>query len=270
MFCDIRGFTRISESLDPQALTHLINGFLTPMTAAVYKHFGTIDKYIGDCVMAFWNAPITDSAHAGHAVAAALDMRAALVEINANLRREAEEDGRAPVEIGVGIGLNTGTCCVGNLGSEQRFNYSALGDAVNIASRLEALSRAYSVDIVIAEDTAKDAAGAAFLELDQVRVKGRTAPVQVFTVLGGAAFAGNAAFTTLAAAHHRMIAAYRAQRWAEASAALHEARTHELATGGPLDLSGFYTLYEQRIAGYEAAPPPPDWDGVWTPTTKLG
>jgi adenylate cyclase len=270
MFGDIRGFTRISERLDPHALTHLINGFLTPMTSMVHNHFGTIDKYIGDCIMAFWNAPLTDSAHARHGVGAALDMRRELVRLNATWRKEAEEDGREPIEIGIGIGLNTGRCLVGNLGSEQRFDYSVLGDTVNIASRLEALSRAYAVDIVVGEDTAREAGAMAFLEIDQVRVKGRTAPVQVFTVLGDAAYAEQEDFKALAGPHHRMIAAYRAQRWTEAQAELHACRAQELATSGPLDLSGFYALYESRIAGYEAAPPPADWDGVWAPTSKSG
>jgi adenylate cyclase len=239
-------------------------------TAIVMQNFGTIDKYIGDCVMAFWNAPLNDSAHARHSVAAALEVRQELVRLNEGWRREAAEDGRAPIEIGIGLGLNTGTCCVGNLGSEQRFAYSALGDTVNIASRLEGLSRAYSVDIVVAEGTAREAGPMAFLELDQVKVKGRTAPVQVFTVLGDTAYAEQESFKALAGPHQRMIAAYRAQRWAEAQAELHACRSQALTTGGPLDLTGFYALYESRIAGYEAAPPSADWDGVWAPTSKTG
>ncbi|MBX6322271.1 MAG: adenylate/guanylate cyclase domain-containing protein [Rhodospirillaceae bacterium] len=270
MFCDIRGFTRIAETLDPQALTHLINGFLTPMTTIIQERCGTIDKYIGDCIMAFWNAPLSDAAHARHAVKAALAMRAELVRLNEVWRAEAAQDGRPPIEVGMGLGLNTGTCCVGNLGSEQRLAYSALGDTVNLASRLEGLSRAYGVDIVLAEDTARQAGAMAFLALDQVRVKGRAAPVQVFTVLGDETFAAEAPFAALAEAHQALLAAYRAQAWAEARAALAACRAQPLVRAGPVDLTGLYDLYERRIAGYEAEPPPADWDGVWVPTTKTG
>jgi len=178
--------------------------------------------------------------------------------------------GSEHIPLDAGIGLNTGMGCVGNIGSEQRFDYSVLGDAVNVASRLEALSRAYAVDIVVGEDTAAQAGDFAFLELDQVRVKGKVKPVQVFTVLGDAAFRQSGVFQALAEPHARMIAAYRAQRWAEARAALAEVRAQPLVKQGPRDISGFYDLYESRIDGYEAAPPPADWDGVWAPTSKTG
>ena len=177
MFCDIRGFTKISESLDPQALTQLMNSFLTPMTRLIQDREGTIDKYIGDCIMAFWNAPVDVDHHAEKAILAALDMRAGLKQLNEAMAAAATAD-KPAIEIKIGIGLNSGTGCVGNMGSEQRFNYSVLGDAVNIASRLEALSPSYGVDLVVGEETAESAPELALLELDRVRVKGKILPVQ--------------------------------------------------------------------------------------------
>ncbi|MGH6891540.1 MAG: CHASE2 domain-containing protein [Dongiaceae bacterium] len=264
MFCDIRGFTKISESLDPQALTQLMNSFLTPMTKLIQDREGTIDKYIGDCIMAFWNAPVDVANHAEKAILAALDMRTGLHDLNAKLAAMAEEDD-PPLQIRIGIGLNSGTGCVGNMGSEQRFNYSVLGDAVNIASRLEALSPAYGVDLVIGEETAESAGGLALLELDRVRVRGKILPVQIFTCLGDRAFAGSPEFQTLKEAQERLLAHYRAKQWDQAEAAL--AKVRGLA---PETISGFYDLYAERVAEYRAAPPPANWDGVYEAKTKAG
>jgi adenylate cyclase len=264
MFCDIRGFTRIAEGLRPEELTHLINGFLTPMTTVIQSHGGTIDKYIGDCIMAFWNAPMRDEQHAKHAGEAALAMREELRRLNQTRAEEAKRAGRKPIDIEVGIGLNTGEACVGNMGSHQRFDYSVLGDAVNIASRLEAMSRIYGVDIVIGEDTAAEASQAALLELDLVRVKGRATPSRIFTLQGGPEVRAAPWFAELEASHARLIEAYRAQRWDDAKAALAACRAH---AGGP---AGLYDLYEQRISDYIAASPPPEWDGVFTAATKAG
>jgi len=263
MFCDIRGFTKISESLDPQALTQLMNSFLTPMTRLIQAREGTIDKYIGDCIMAFWNAPVDVADHAEKAILAALDMRAGLHDLNAKLAADAGDE--PPVQIRIGIGLNSGTGCVGNMGSEQRFNYSVLGDAVNIASRLEALSPAYHVDLVIGEETAESAAGLALLELDRVRVKGKILPVQIFTCLGDRGFAAGPEFQKLKDAQERMLDLYRGQDWDGAEAVLADCRA--LA---PEMLRGFYDLYAARIAAYRAAPPPADWDGVYEAKSKAG
>ncbi len=141
MFCDIRDFTALSERLDPHALTHLINSFLTPMSLLIQQKAGTIDKYIGDCIMAFWNAPLDVPAHAANAVDAALAMRAELVRLNQLWADEAAAGQRSLIHLKFGIGINTGRCVVGNMGSEGRFDYSALGDSVNLASRLEGLSK---------------------------------------------------------------------------------------------------------------------------------
>jgi len=181
MFADIRGFTGISEAMkdDPQALTRMINGILTPLSEIVMAHGGTIDKYMGDCVMAFWGAPLDDPDHAPHAVEAALAMLAAMPEINARLRATAPDRDLPPVRIGIGV--NSGTCVVGNMGSEKRFDYSVLGDAVNVASRLESLCKTYEVELVIGEATARALAGVELVELDRIAVRGKRETLAIYT-----------------------------------------------------------------------------------------
>lgn len=156
LFCDIRNFTSISERYqdDPHRLTQLINGLMTPLTESILHHKGTIDKYIGDCIMAFWNAPLDDPDHAENACKAALDMFQKLDTFNEVRKTKAAATGDPFFPINVGIGMNTGTCVVGNLGSEQRFDYSVLGDPVNLASRLEGQTKFYGVGIVIGPQTA--------------------------------------------------------------------------------------------------------------------
>ncbi|RVK00930.1 adenylate cyclase CyaK [Sinorhizobium meliloti] len=189
LFCDVRGFTTISEDMkdDPEGLTTLINRLLTPLSEAVLNRRGTIDKYIGDCLMAFWNAPLDDPDHAVHAVQAARDMLTALGDLNAELEAEAKAAGRPPKTLRIGIGINTGECVVGNMGSARRFDYSALGDAVNLASRLEGASKDYGVPLLLGERTATLAARKfAVAELDRITVKGRSAVSPVFTLADGA------------------------------------------------------------------------------------
>ncbi|MBV8169423.1 MAG: adenylate/guanylate cyclase domain-containing protein, partial [Alphaproteobacteria bacterium] len=223
---------------------------------------GTIDKYMGDCIMAFWNAPLDDPDHADHACASALAMNRALETLNDALRDEAEAAGRPFVPLRVGIGLNTGDCVVGNMGSEQRFDYSVLGDAVNLASRLEGQSKTYGVDIVIGETTRAAAPAWTALELDLVAVKGKKEAVRIFTLLDEPERASTAAFATLRAAHDRMLASYRAQDWCGARAAVADCR--------PLEprLAALYDLYEERLDYFTANPPGPDWDGVFVATSK--
>ncbi len=263
LFSDIRGFTRIAEQLDPQELTTLVNRFLTPLTRVIQNSGGFIDKYMGDCIMAFWNAPLDVPGHGRKALAAALEMRTELERLNETLKAEAAA-GRKPIVLAAGIGLNSGRACVGNMGSEQRFDYSVIGDSANIASRLEGLSRAYGVDIVVGEDTAREAPDLALLELDQVRVKGRDTPLRIFTLIGDAQVANSAAFHQLREVHTTLLDAYRRQDWPSAHIALSLCR--------PLapSLAALYDVYEQRIAEFELSPPPPDWDGVFTATTKQG
>src|ERR1700729_4587377 len=187
LFSDVRGFTTISEHYkdDPQGLTHLMNRFLTPLTNAIIDRKGTIDKYIGDAIMAFWNAPVDDAEHEANACDAALEMLARTEALNVELKREAEASGSLYMPLRVGIGLNTGPCVVGNMGSDFRFNYSVLGDTVNVASRLEARTKDYRLPLVIGSRTAERAKDKfTTMEIDLIQVKGKKQPEAGFTVLG--------------------------------------------------------------------------------------
>lgn len=258
LFADIRGFTPISERMGPQELTSFLNEFLTPMTKIIMDRQGTIDKYMGDAIMAFWNAPLDDGIHARNACLAALDMRERLVELN---EIWAESD-LPPVNIG--IGLNTGQAVVGNFGSEARFDYSVLGDSVNLASRLEGQGKTYGVDNVIGENTRSKIQGLAGLELDLIKVKGKEIPVRIFTILGDETEERSVRFKKLEKPHAEMLRAYRAQEWDAMEAALTECR----ASRGDYPLEGFYALYEERLESFRIEPPPKDWDGVFTATSK--
>ncbi|MCF6368493.1 adenylate/guanylate cyclase domain-containing protein [Rhizobium halophilum] len=185
LFCDVRGFSAIAEKLkdDPELLTQLVNRLLTPLSNVILEHRGTIDKYIGDCIMAFWNAPLPDPDHARNAVSAAQAMLQAVANLNADLRSEAEQTDQVHLELKVGIGINTGDCVVGNMGSDSRFDYSALGDAVNLAARLEAASKDYGVPVLLGETTAEQVRESVELrELQSTTVKGRSELSRVFTL----------------------------------------------------------------------------------------
>ena len=266
LFCDVRGFTTISESFksDPQGLTKLINRFLTPMTDIILARQGTIDKYMGDCIMAFWNAPLDDEHHAEHAADSALTMFAGISELNANLKKEAEAENRKFYPINIGIGLNSGEVVVGNMGSQQRFDYSVLGDAVNLASRLEGQSKAYHVGVVIGETTEKKSRGQyATLELDLIAVKGKAEAVRIFTLVGRKEKADSPAFQAHKAKHDEVLAAYRAQQWDKAEALLAEVRKMDDS-----DMGGFYDLIQERIDEFRKNPPGANWDGVFRATSK--
>ncbi|WSH56482.1 adenylate/guanylate cyclase domain-containing protein [Rhizobium ruizarguesonis] len=201
LFSDVRGFTTIAETLkdEPEQLTGLINRLLTPLSDVVMDHGGTIDKYMGDCIMAFWNAPLDDPDHALHAVKASLAMQAAISSLNRELEREAAARRGRPHVLKMGVGINTGECIVGNMGSTRRFDYSCLGDSVNLASRLEGASKNYGVALLLGEETARLVAGTyTVIELDRIIVKGRTVPSPVYTVVHKAdaeALAAHRAFT---------------------------------------------------------------------------
>ncbi|HVH82069.1 MAG TPA: adenylate/guanylate cyclase domain-containing protein, partial [Stellaceae bacterium] len=265
MFSDIRGFTSISETFksNPEGLSRLINrGFLTPMTKLIMARRGTIDKYMGDCIMAFWNAPLDDIDHADHACASALAMMHELDRINVELEREAVAEGRGFQPIHIGVGINTGECVVGNMGSDERFAYTAMGDAVNLASRLEGQTKTYGVGIILGEATRAAAPGWAALELDQIAVKGKREAVRIYALLGDASLAQSPDFLGHIARHERMLHCYRAQDWNGARAAMAE------CVRSPVNLAGFYDLYTDRMAFFEANPPGPDWDGVFVSETK--
>jgi adenylate cyclase len=265
MFSDIRGFTSISETFksNPEGLTRLINrGFLTPMTRLIMERRGTIDKYMGDCIMAFWNAPLDDAHHADQGCASALAMLRELDRINVELEREAKAEGRVFRALHVGVGINTGECVVGNMGSEERFAYTAMGDAVNLASRLEGQTKNYHVGVIIGETTRAGAPSWAALELDLIAVKGKQEAVRIYALLGDEALAQSPDFLAHAARHDRMLSAYRAQDWRAALAACAECRAYDP------QLDGLYELYAERIAYFIANPPGEDWDGVFLAETK--
>lgn len=259
MFCDIRGFTSLSESLvqefgprrAAEELAHLINEFLTPTTEIIMEQKGTIDKYIGDCTMAFWNAPLDDPDHAKNAVAAAQEMRRKLAELNVAWAAAGRRT------LNVGIGINTGECSVGNFGSHQRLNYSLLGDPVNLASRLEGQTKAYHVDLIIGEDTAALLGDPTLIELDLIAVKGKTQPVRIYTLPPHLPEAQQ-----FLERHANVLAAYRQRDW---SAALGLMADPLLAES---DMAPLYGVYRERIAQMQAEPPPSDWDGVYVAHEK--
>ena len=235
LFCDIRSFTSISETMEPTQLTVFLNNFLTPMTNVLMENGATIDKYIGDAIMAFWNAPIDIPEHRQRACESVLRMLDALQKLNETLEK--------PVRIG--IGLNSGICCVGNLGSRQRFDYSAIGDSVNVGSRIEGLTKQYGLSNLIAESTAREVQGLAMLEIDRVMVVGRDEATAVYSLLGGAERAQEEDFQNLKRLHDRFLANYRSMRFSEASADL-----ALLKQTAPALLEKVYAEYEARLEAF--------------------
>jgi adenylate cyclase len=267
LFSDVRGFTTISELYkdDPQGLTSLMNSFLTPLTNAIIDHKGTIDKYMGDAIMAFWNAPLHDALHKHNACEAALEMLHRVDTLNRQREQHANETGQRFIPIKVGVGINTGKCVVGNMGSDLRFNYSVLGDPVNLASRLEGQSKNYGVPIIIGSKTASGLRDKfAVLELDCITVKGKTEPESVFTVLGRADVAGSDRFGRLQSSVGEMLAFFRQRNFTGAANSI--ARCREVDDG--FGLSALFDLYTARIHLFEQDPPPPDWNGVFVLETK--
>ena len=267
LFSDVRGFTTISEHYkdDPQGLTRLMNRFLTPLTNAIIERKGTIDKYIGDAIMAFWNAPVDDDQQEANACEAALEMLSRAETLNGELKREAEANGGIYMPLRIGIGLNTGPCVVGNMGSDFRFNYSVLGDTVNLASRLESRTKDYRIPVVIGSRTAEGAQQKfAVMEIDLIKVKGKKQPEAVFTVLGRSEVEADPRCKELREVNAEMLECFRKQEWDGAVGLI--ARCRKFANG--FDLSGLYDMYEERIELYRAQSPGPDWDGVYEAETK--
>ena len=267
MFSDMRGFTSISETYrhDPQGLTGLMNRFLTPLTNAILNRKGTIDKYMGDAIMAFWNAPLDDKEHQINACEAALDMLEQVDVLNKEREEEAEEEGRPFIPLNVGVGLNTGTCVVGNMGSDLRFDYSVFGDSVNLASRLEGQSKEYGFPIIVGSTTALAAKDRfAILELDFIMVKGKTEPEVIYAIAGRGDTAQSGRFQRLRNLTIEMLACYRSRDWDGALAAIERGRRTDEAHS----LELLFNLYETRIRGFQKNPPPEDWNGAFALLTK--
>ena len=254
MFCDIRSFTTLSEGFTAVELATFLNEYLSPMTDIILDVEGTVDKYMGDAIMAFWNAPLDDPAHGIHGVTAALRMRETLVALNRDWRDKAEKAGRPFKPVKFGIGLNTGECSVGNMGSLQRFDYSALGDEVNIASRLEGASKQFGVDVVASAATRDEAPEFAWLEIDRVKLKNKTRAVALYALAGGPAVADSDGFRRLAALHEDMLAAYRARKFGQARAIAEAA-----APLAPAEVAGLYGYSIRRYAALEAEALPEGW-----------
>jgi len=273
LFCDVRGFTTISEQFDAVGLTALINKLLTPLTNVILDHNGTVDKYMGDCIMAFWNAPLDDEDHIYNGCISSLLMLAEMGPLNDRLEIEAKEEGRKHIPLKVGLGLNTGVCVVGNMGSDQRFDYSVLGDTVNLAARLEGQSKSYGMNVVLGPTTnaaVKDRL--ATIDLDFIQVKGKTEGTYIYGLMGDGEIKSNPEFINIQKMIHTALEAYQSQKFDEAAEMFKEIRVLGDAEHKPWKLDAnldvLCDLYDERIAEYKINPPAPDWDGVFIATTK--
>ena len=254
LFTDIRGFTNISENFEAKELTHYVNAFLTPITQIIHNNRGTIDKYMGDAVMAFWGAPLEDQQHARHSLDAALS----IVEEMKVLRKEFTE--KQWPEIYIGIGVNTGKMNVGNKGSEFRVDYTVLGDAVNLGARLEGLAKIYDVDIITSEYTKRAVPEYEYREIDLVRVKGKNKSITIYQPLGLSETISELE-KKLLKQFHLSITSYRKQAWDTAERELLALQQNEPERG-------IYQVYLDRITQFRTNPPEKDWDGSYTHTTK--
>jgi adenylate cyclase len=254
MFCDMRGFTSLSENLKPLELQAMLNGVFSQLTSVIRRNMGTIDKYMGDCVMAFWGAPVETAQHAQLAVKTALEMTVALRRINEGHRA------KGLAEISLGVGLNTGSMCVGDMGSDIRRSYTVIGDAVNLGSRLEGLSKVYGVDTVVSESTRALAPDFVWQELDRVRVKGKAQAVAIFWPAATAADSTPALASEMAT-WAQFLEAYRDQRWTDCDPLLAQLRIDQ-------PTKSLYQLYEERLALRRTLPQDPDWDGATNFETK--
>ncbi len=252
LFSDVRQFTAVSERLSPKDLSAMMNAYLTAMTEAIHRTHGTIDKYIGDAIMAFWGAPIANLAHARDAVTAAMVMRETMPALAPSFRA------RGWPELAIGVGLNTGSMNVGDMGSKFRKAYTVLGDAVNLASRVEGLTKLYGVTILAGEATRAAAPGFVWREIDYVRVVNRAAPVAICEPLG---IEIGASARARLATWNEALAAYRARRFAEARRGFEALESEDVSTT-------LYALFIERCRAFEVEPPPGDWDGATSMTVK--
>ena len=254
LFCDIRGFTAMAEALSPAELKELLNRFFTSMTRVIHSHRGTIDKYVGDMIMAFWGAPLRDPDHARHALEAALEM----VAMESKLKEEFATLNLPRVEIGMGI--NTGVMNVGNMGSEFRMAYTVIGDAVNLASRLEGLTRVYGLRLIVSEATRNACSGLCYREIDCVRVKGKSTPVAIYEPLGQKEELDAEALKEIAL-YDEALRLYRAANW-------DMAELRFLALRERYERKTLYSLFIDRIQHFRRVPPAPDWQGVFDHSSK--
>ena len=254
LFSDIRGFTKISEQYkdDPEALTQLINQLLTVLSNSILEHGGTIDKYMGDCIMAFWNAPTDQVDHRQLAIQAAHSMNEALDEFNLKTK------GNLDFKLEIGIGINSGNCIVGNMGSDKRFDYTVLGDAVNLASRLESQSSNYGLHMIVGENTYMDDSAFTMIEIDKIAVKGKTSAETIFTCFKPEIKFAEGFLDT----HNVFLQEYRSQNWDAAKLTIGELMS------SPNELELYYRHMDARIDEYIKNPPATDWEGVYVATKK--
>jgi adenylate cyclase len=262
LFADVRSFSHISEQLAPQQVIGFLIALLTPLCDVLLARKATIDKFIGDAVLAFWNAPLDDPDQHRNAARAALEMIRKLAVLNAGAGRDPAVTWPGPVKIG--IGLNCGLCCVGNMGSAQRLSYSLIGDTVNLTSRIEGLTKFYGVSIAIGSALCDRLPDFAVIELDRVRVVGREAPETVYALLGDETLAATAEYGRLRLQHDAMLAAYREHDWNGARQLL----TALAGEADQLGLSALYALYGERVQVLTANPPSESWDGVYIADSK--
>ena len=257
LFSDIRGFTQISEGLDPKQLTQMMNEFLTPMTKIIHEHRGTIDKYMGDAIMAFWGAPLKDDNHAQNALNAALQMNVAINGINEKFAKK----GWSPIRMG--FGLNTGNMVVGNMGSSFRMAYTVMGDNVNLGSRIEGLTKYYGVDIIVSEFVKAQTPNMLYRELDLVRVKGKEKPVAIFEPIGVTEAVTKVTLDEVNC-YQEMLRHYRNQDWGSAEKQLEALENMATSDGN----SALIVLYKERIAQFKKVPPAKNWHGVFNHDSK--
>jgi adenylate cyclase len=254
MFCDIRGFTTISEGLSPAALVDLLNEYLSEMTEVIFRHWGTLDKYIGDAIMAFWGAPFPQPDHAERACRAGLEMLQALNRLQSRW----EAQGRPRMD--AGIGINTGPMLVGNMGSTRRFNFTIMGDNVNLASRLEGLNRTFGTRLIVSETTYQTVQQKMLArELDLIRVKGKTKPVKIYELLG--LTEDGERVRPLVDRFHTALEAYRSRHW-ETAVGLFGELLRDYPEDGPA------RVFVQRCWDLIEQPPEGEWDGVYVMKTK--
>jgi len=254
LFSDVRGFTTISEGLDPKELSQLMNEFLTPLSRVISKHHGKVDKYMGDCIMAFWGAPKPLPDHARNAILAGIEMQATLKALQPHFKE------RGWPEIHVGVGINSGRVSVGNMGSDVRVAYTVMGDEVNLASRLEGITKKYGVGIIVGENTRNAVPDFICRELDHVQVVGKDKPVAIYEPIGLAGEVSSALHDEIKL-FHEMRRLYRKQDWDQAELQLMNLQRMSPDTA-------LYRIYAERVAYFRKNPPAADWDGVFVFQTK--